>query len=197
VAIYLAQLRGTLAAGDIWMAGFHLQSDDFIDGVATLVADNIDTVWSGSFPSASNLSSVKVSEINEASGDVVNVAEAPVTGITYNVGGSLPPQTAVCVTLRPVSGTRTGRFYLPPTPIGESTNSGKMATTFRDALATKLQTFFQTSLGAASAPARVGIYSRKFHSFVGAEALDIGDVFDSQRRRRNKILESRIRKGLL
>ena len=74
--------------------------------------------------------------------------------------------------------------------------SGTFPISNRDTTATALQTLVQT-LGSRSSPARLGIWRQKTGSFVGSKGISIGNVWDTQRRRRNKLIESRITKLVL
>jgi len=197
VAIYLCTWRGTVGGGDIWQAGWHAQSDADVFQVATLVAAETPGLVTSIFPASSTWQGVRVAEINEANGDTVAVAEAALTGISYSSNGALPAEVAECVTIRPVTGLTTGRFYLPPIDNTSCTLAGQMTSTAQTTLADRLQTFFQTDLGGASSPLRLGIYSRKTHNYVGATSVQVGNVYDSQRRRRNKLVESRTTRSVL
>jgi hypothetical protein len=42
-----------------------------------------------------------------------------------------------------------------------------------------------------SAPSRLGIWRTGANTFVGSKGISVGDVIDTQRRRRNKAIESR------
>jgi len=197
VSIFYCVLRGNISAGDIWQCGFHAESDADVFQVATLVAGAVPALWQAKFPDETSVTGVRIAEINEATGDTVAVAEEAVTGVTYSTDGSMPAEVAMCVTIRPVTGLISGRMYLPPGINSQMTIQGNMNSTYQASVADALQTFFQDDLGSAPSPLRLGIYSRKNHNFVGATSIQLGNVYDSQRRRRNKLVESRLTRSVL
>jgi hypothetical protein len=96
----------------------------------------------------------------------------------------------MCVSVLPVSGITRGRFYLPPMNQGTTTGSGGIGSSAVTRHGTALKAFFD-DLGSDSEPARLGIWRTSSNSFVASKGLSIGNVWDTQRRRRNKILETR------
>jgi hypothetical protein len=83
-----------------------------------------------------------------------------------------------------------GRFYLP-LPMITPGSDGRIATGSRDPVVTAAAAFL-TALNAVSAGAKVGVYSRKSgaaaHRIV--TSMSVGRVLDTQRRRRNKLVEA-------
>lgn len=189
--------RGTIAGGDIWQAGWHAQTDDTLQSACDKIATHSKTLFDAMFTGTVVPQSVRLEEIEESSGDLVGVANQVIVAPTQVGVIQLPSEVAACVTIRPVAGLTTGRFYLPSFLYSDVTTNGLMLPAKQTAVADKLQTFFQTNLGTLAQPIRLGIYSRKTHNFVGAGSIELGNVYDSQRRRRNKLIEARLTRSVL
>lgn len=185
--------RGRLP-GDIWQFGFMLQYDGFASDLANTVASQWQAMLTPSLQADMNTGviwdSVVASQLTTGSGVVVESAEAPIGRAGTASVGMMPPQCSVCVTILGIGTTTKGRFYLPPFNQGCLTSAGRLATSKRDAWADALDGFFG-GLGGASSPARLGIWRTSSQSFIGAQGISIGDVIDTQRRRRNKLIEAR------
>jgi hypothetical protein len=194
MAFFRTNYRGRLP-GDIWQFGFVMQSDEGIDGLAdrmgSQMVSTLTATIRGYFGTGVVFDDVYVSEIAEGSGTVLNTAVQAVN-VAGTVGSAvLPPQTSVAVSILPLAGTQRGRFYLPPmAPVVLGTN-GRITSAVQTALADAFQGFF-SALGSAGAPARLGIWRTSGQSFAAARGIQVGDVIDTQRRRRNKLIESRV-----
>ena len=193
-----AIIRGRTAS-DVWMMSFALQSDEDLQLMTDAVKSAFDTYVTArvaDFHTSVKFDDVVCQELESGTGRVTDTAASVLTRAGSAAVTSLPPQNTLCVTVLPVAGVVTGRFYLPPMTSNALASDGRASITVRDNHATSLQTFFAT-LGARSSPARLGIWRSKTGSFVGSKGISVGDVFDTQRRRRNKLIESRITKLVL
>lgn len=190
-------LRGNIGGADVFQCGFHAETDADLTASATTVAAAIPALVASLWPASIVWKSVRANEINEASGAIVRVAEVVVPTTTASGALPLPAEVALCVTIRPVTGLIAGRFYLPSPSVGGLDANGNLTSAAQGVFADRLQVFFQTALGASSSPIRLGVYSRKNHNYVGAQSIEVGSVFDSQRRRRNKLVEIRLSRGIL
>lgn len=120
---------------------------------------------------------------------------------TPAAGGStsstLPPGVAEVVSLRTTSpGARgRGRMYLPAMHVGMVTATGRLGLTDQTSVATAMRDFFDTfnasplSLGAA-------VVSQAGSSVTAISAIRVGNVFDSQRRRRDDLTEVYVSEAL-
>jgi hypothetical protein len=109
-------------------------------------------------------------------------------------GSNTPPnQVALAVTLETGYArgpAHRGRFYLPM-PMTPLASDGRIATGSRDPVAATAATFL-AALNAVTANAKVGVFSRKA-GVAGHRAvtlMSVGRVLDTQRRRRNKLVEA-------
>lgn len=108
-----------------------------------------------------------------------------------NVAGSLPLQVSTVLSLRGVGASRSsrGRIYLPPLAKGTCGFDTLLVNSVRDSFVTAHKTYFDAVKTAAGAG--IGIWSRKNLGWTGAVKIDMGSVFDTQRRRRHKLVEAR------
>lgn len=193
MAFFRCSIRGKVP-GDIYQFGFVLQHDSDISGLAEMVSGAWTTAYGttqrADFNTGVTFDDVLVQELSEGTGAVVDAAVDNIgTAGTASVG-MLPPQASMCVSVLPVNGIVRGRFYLPPMNQGTTTASGGIGSSALTRHGTALQAFFN-DLGADSEPARLGIWRSTANQFVASKGISIGNVWDTQRRRRNKILESR------
>lgn len=106
------------------------------------------------------------------------------------VGNAMPGDVALVVSLRTATANRSGRgrFYLPQPAASQVQANGRV---LQDLVAD-----VNDSLSAAYASYVTGldrpvIYSRKDRQVRNIVSWDIGDLYDTQRRRQNKLLEVR------
>lgn len=124
-------------------------------------------------------------------GHIVETFERAVTPIPGDVGAHmLPHEVAIAVTLRTASASRSGRgrFYLPPVATGAVTTGGRLDASARPAIAGFSATYLSEDTG-------TGLFSVVASGTTGAlrpvTECQVGDVFDSQRRRRDQLVEVR------
>lgn len=106
-----------------------------------------------------------------------------------SASASLPPQLSVVGSMRTALATRAGRgrFYLPP--MAANVNSaGRVDGTVLTHIVNTLQDFLQSMATSLYPPV---IYHRASKTYTDVVSVDVGDVFDTQRRRRNKLIETR------
>lgn len=121
---------------------------------------------------------------------VASLSEAgPGAGVDTNP--ELPPQCSVVLSIRtPFAGASArGRSYLPaPSTIG-LTQLGRLSATFCNALVGAEDVLISAVNSAANSD--IGVYSRKNLAFLAANVIEVGDVVDTQRSRRNDLTETR------
>jgi hypothetical protein len=193
MAFFRTTIRGKVP-GDIYQFGFVLQHDSDIAGLAEMVAGAWTTAYGttqrADFNTGVTFDDVLVQELSAGTGTVIDAAVEPIgTAGTASVG-MLAPQTSMCVSVLPVTGVVRGRFYLPPMNQGATTATGQIGGSKVTVHGTALQAFFN-DLGGDSEPARLGIWRSTTNAFVASKGISIGNVWDTQRRRRNKLVEVR------
>jgi hypothetical protein len=215
-------ISGTCFAGqEEWSTGFYLGHDDqdALDP-GTTSASAIGALWTTFFTStqayvstAYKTSSVKVSLL-ELDGDVdlsaIDIYDypAPITGVSG--GAPLPPQITVAATLTSDNQrglASKGRMYLPGVNLPIFPTDPHFSPTEQGLMATALQTFVDGVNDEFNMPGRV-ILASKGNKVQGAGGPDdysyanginryvtglrIGNVYDTQRRRRNDLVEGYI-----
>lgn len=193
--LYEAQLRGTISAAEVfshslWLNATATEASDVATDVGAAWESQFAAQAAASWPDSTLWSTCYVSKVDLSTGVVLSTAQVDVTGVAGDSGNSLPPQCAIVCTLRTnLSGrSHRGRFYLPPAATGVVTNLGRLNSTAQANMADALQDFMTTVLGAGHTPV---VYSRVLHATTVITALDVGDVFDTQRRRRDSLSETR------
>lgn len=112
-------------------------------------------------------------------------------------GAMLPPETSICVSLMtPVLGRRgRGRFYLPPNASGcLASNDGSITSVYTGNVATAAATFVGDLV--ADPVSLIGVNvdpivtGAPFAKYGRIDQVRVGNVMDSQRRRRKSLVET-------
>jgi hypothetical protein len=215
-------ISGTCFGGlEEWSTGFYLGHDDenALDP-GTTSASAIAARWTTFFThnnayvsSAYKTNSVKVSLL-ELDGDVdlssIDIYDYPAAITGVNGGSPLPPQLALAATLTSDNQrglASKGRMYLPGVNLPMTATTPWIQPTEQGLMATKLQEFFNGVNDEFNLPGRVVLASKGHkvpgspdpddYSYTGGinryvTGLNIGNVYDTQRRRRGDLVESRI-----
>lgn len=202
---YKVVLAGEHISGDeIWSTSFALITDntvpdpDLIDGALDWLEEELGTRWGDL--GVSNQARLSLIKLNLIGPDGKYVDEANTffrdVNIVAGPAGSLPLQISTVVSLRTSArrGYAThGRMYLPYPP-GSSISNGRFGPTYTgdtaDAWATLFADFNDVLFGLSSSTA-VGIVSGVGEGTDRAVTrVLVGDVPDTQRRRRNALKET-------
>lgn len=198
---YHCNAEGHLPGGETFNFGVH------VSGVAG-AADDVLTAWTTALgqlmthdsglgntlqshiSSQVGIDDATVAELDPSSGRQITKVMAAATHAGTNVGEPLPPQVAAAVSLRTGLATKSGRgrMYLPPLAVGAALG-GEMITAAQEAIVGGAQTAL-TTMGTAGFAAV--IYHRELLGGTLVVRIDVGNIFDTQRRRRNKLVESRL-----
>ena len=198
--IYRVDIPGQLPSGEQFLFGFHASDLSSTDADAATDAE----AWLGGFMATSGgaaplfsastiFGPVKVSQIDAATDKVISSAFGTLTKAGTGTGSVLPPQVAVCVTLRTALAgpSNRGRFYLPATlDTTLESNTGRMAAASVTQLVGALGNAFTLYAGSPGTP-QVIVRSKTHHNAQNATRYEVGNVFDTQRRRRDKLFEVR------
>jgi len=198
MAFYTVVFRGQCGSGDIWNMGHSVTSDDDaagVGGAVTVAAAFLFPTGVHRFNDTVTVAGVRITERNVTTGVPAAAADASFTYTGSAAAGSaLPSEVALVLSQRTALVARRGRMYLPPLTSGVLTTQGRLATAQRDIWADAFQDYCQSLLAAVPSVTPV-VWKRPVGGAGGASAvvtsIDVGDVFDSQRRRRNKLVESR------
>lgn len=121
-----------------------------------------------------------------ASGQSLLTTPEPGSGATV----TLPPGVAEVLSLRtPIPGARgRGRMYLPALCVDEVTSAGRINTTARDVLVNAMAAFIDGwNDDLTTQP--VAVVSQAGSTVTTVNQIRMGNVFDSQRRRRDQLIE--------
>lgn len=208
-----------------WSTGFYVGSEagDAADP-GSVAASAIAGYWTTFFTSANAhiagtyvTNSVKVSQL-ETDGDVdldmIDIYDYPAAIAGVSGGAPLPPQITLAATLTSDAQrglASKGRMYLPGINLPVVPTDPRIAVVEQGQIATALKTFFDNVNASSDVPGQIILASkgRKFgdpgtpddFSYVGGvikyvTGCRLGNVYDTQRRRRNGIAESYINKVL-
>lgn len=192
MAIFRHVLSGT-TPGEIWSFTLHTEGSLDVDAAATAFTSASTAFWTGS------MDALFATDVVATQASTATLSEATGGQITRRITGlslpgtateeMLPFQVAVVVSLRSALATRSGRgrFYLPPLTTA-SLESGRLVETDQSAVANYASTYLQALDTAGLAPV---IWGRTSLTATPVTELDVGDVFDTQRRRRGSLIESR------
>jgi len=211
-------LSGTMfSAAEEWSTGFWMGEEGADASVPTqAMANAILPLWRTFFEAAQTkvhnqylTTQVKVAHINtNGTTDSANVVYAyPATELNGNDASSpYPPQCSMVVTLlsdRPRGLASKGRMYLPGY-VGAITGNGKVSSLQTGELATQFETFFNGIRAHADIPNTpilaakgTGLFPELTAQNDYIEKIKIGDVIDTQRRRRNGLAETYVLKTLV
>ena len=193
--VFQHRFSGTLAGGDTWMFTWWATSGSSIDGVHAAAVDWANAFWStGGFGATVavpvTLTTVTTVDVNVATNKQSARRDSALTLAGSNVSGSLPADVAIVVSLRTALANRSGRgrFYLPQPAVDQLDEAtGRIATAAVSAVLGALSTAW-TAYTPTGQPV---VYSRTLAATNPILSFDIGNLFDTQRRRESSMLEAR------
>lgn len=193
MALYQLQYQGSTAAGETWNFSWWGSALETIDSMSTIAQDWISTFWTGGYDAFVTpdvtVDAVNVREIVAGTGGQVRLREAALSLAGVSASPALPGDVAIVVSLRTDLANRRGRgrFYLPQPAENAVGDEGRIDGAAVTAILSALQSAWN---GTASSVDTV-VYSRTNRTFENVVTYNIGDLFDTQRRRENKLLENR------
>lgn len=190
---------GDIAQTSIWVQ--YTGAPTAAQALARFQTNVVDTIWpSGAggikaqFSAGVILTNVQTRVVNSSTGRVQSTAQAAYTRAGTSGGNPLPAEVSVVLSLRTgFSGASfRGRLYLPPPTISANNSNGRLDTTAQGVLVTSLAAaMVAMNADVTYGTADVVVWSRKLLIPTVVVSIDMGDVFDAQRRRRNSLVESR------
>jgi hypothetical protein len=199
MAIFLVRLEGALPSGETWNTGQHFSGGGDVSAVLDAVLTSADILWNGDggtinglagyYPSTITLATAVAYELNPATDKATDRDQ---TGLGFSgtaLDDPLPQEVAVVASLRsglPGPSGR-GRAYLPGPTVASVTATGRLDGVARNDFA-KAVAGYLTAM-------HTNLYLPVLHKHGSVDrtiiSVDVGDVFDAQRRRRDKLIESR------
>jgi hypothetical protein len=168
--------------------------DDALAFAETFHSDlSADSTFTDLYDSATVFAGYKVSTVDKATGNVISsaVGGSPFGG-THSLGVPLPPQLSVGVTLRTALAGRSdrGRFYMPAPVTTTVSTIGRIGGSTPLTMVTAISNAFADAITVSAALVLV-VYSRKLRATHLVNRVEVTDVFDTQRRRRDKLITTR------
>lgn len=192
MALFKHTLNGAFP-GEVWSFGLHTLGNVTTSFAETSWATAVGEFWTDAGPLFANevtTTTTSTAELDQLTGKQITRVETGSALAGTAVSESLPFQCAPAVSLRTNLATRAGRgrFYAPSLAV-EFMLAGKMT----DAARTALLNGAVGMIGALTAAGLdVVLYGRTSHATQSVTRVDVGNVIDTQRRRRNKLPEQRI-----
>lgn len=197
MALYRHVLNGTFP-GEVWSFGLHTNGAPSLSAAQTAWVDAVTAFWSTAFAGivAADVAAVQATtaELDQATGKQISKVENGVTLVGASTAEPLPFQCAPVVSFRTNLATRAGRgrIYAPSLAV-DQVAGGRLNATAQGVLADSAAAMLTTLSGAALSPV---LYSRTTKGIQAIVRLDVGDVIDTQRRRRNKLIEARVSRNV-
>lgn len=132
---------------------------------------------------------LSTASIDQATGGQISRLSDASILVGAAAGEMLPFQCATSVSFTTQLATRAGRgrFYLPPL-VATTLGAGRITTATAEGIAAAVNGLWA---GLAGAGLAINLYSRGAKTLTPVTGGSVGDVIDTQRRRRNKLIEAR------
>lgn len=193
------RVSGQWISGEIWNFGLHADSTRSVADTAAALAAAVTEAWSGSGTPTGALNTLygpdvvvteaSAAEILIASGSQQTKSTVPLNLPGVSAAAQLPPQVAVVVSKRTNVANRAGRgrFYLPAMTVN-AVDGGRLAIASRDLVLNAVERMVTSLKGAQVFPV---LWPQGALNGTPITSWGVGDVFDTQRRRRNALVEAR------
>lgn len=193
--VYQHRFSGVLAGGDRWMFTWWATSGSSIGTIHAAGVDWANSWWTtGGYGThvapAVTLESVTTVNVDQATGKQSQRMDSSLSLVGSNASGSLPADVSIVCSLRTALANRSGRgrFYLPQPAVDQlDETDGRIAAAAVSGILNSISTAF-TAYVPTGTPV---IYSRTLRATNPVTSFDIGNLFDTQRRRESSMLESR------
>lgn len=193
MALFRHTASGTVIGGD-WSFTLHTEGVISVGDANTAWSTALTAGWVGSnvvediYASDTIMDTASTASINPATDKQLTRVTATVSHAGSITGNPLPYQVAVVISLQSDTATRAGRgrLYLPAPDVSMCVD-GKLSSTALTNIDGGFTALFDSLNTSGLTPV---IRNRTAHSSITITAARVGSVFDTQRRRRNKIPET-------
>lgn len=193
MALFRHTVSGTFP-GEAWSFGIHTLGNLTTSAANAAWVSAFGAFWTGNADALMTaditVTEIATAELDQATGKQLTKVSTGSSLVGISAGEPLPFQCAPVVSLRTNLATRAGRgrFYAPAVAVSHVVN-GRLTSAAQNALLAggvdMITTFSGAGLDAV-------LYSRTTHATQSIVRIDVGDVIDTQRRRRNKLAENRV-----
>lgn len=192
MALFRHTVSGTFP-GETWSFGLHTLGNITVSAAETAWSNAVQAFWDDVTLLIAGdvaVTETTTAELDQPTGKQLTRVASPSSLVGTNAGESLPFQCAPVVSLRTALATRAGRgrFYAPSLAV-DQVAAGKMVSLAQTGLLNGGVAMVQALTAAGLTTV---LYSRTTHNTQEVTSVDVGDVIDTQRRRRNKLTEARV-----
>jgi len=190
MALYRMVASGT-TPGESWSFTLHAEGSLSTADAATAFGDALTAAWAGGMDDVTtadvDCTLASVAALDPATDGQLTRVEVVLALTGVAAGEMLPYQCATVISLLTDSATRhgRGRFYLPPLATG-TVDGGLISAAAITSLDTAWTAFFDSLNTDGLNPV---VRNRTGHISTPVTSARVGNVFDTQRRRRNKLVE--------
>lgn len=201
MTFFRARFGGDVGVGsEIWRCDLMIRSaTSDIDDITTAVTAGLTLAWTGGtgvptsldglYSAGTTLAFLEVNQLVPGTGRnaAQRVGSIALPGVA--VDDPLPPQCAIVVSHRTTVPTRAGRgrIYLPATSLATAV-AGELDSAIPAVIANCMVHAYRAINAGGNA---VVVYHRSTDTADDIVSIDVGSVFDTQRRRRNSLSETR------
>lgn len=193
MALYRHVVTG-ISPGESWSFTLHTEGTASLEAANTAWHDAVVALWTGQLDALVSpditVTEVSTAELGLDTGMQLTrvIDDVSLPGVA--TGAMLPFQCAAAVSFRTQFATRwgRGRLYLPPLS-ADVLSAGRLSASAQGTILAAMQAAFTALQGDGLNPV---IWSRTKLTTYPIVSIDVGDVIDTQRRRRNKLVEERV-----
>jgi hypothetical protein len=204
MTIYVGSVIGDLPSSDVFQFGIHMDDSGALSLslVDTALRAAVGILFNGNggtlvglkaqYVPTTVVQTVRTASLSATTGKQVDALQAALSiPGTHAATATLPQEVCIGVTTRGASTNRRsrGRFYMPATATDTATTAGRLASATQTLFVNHVQGFLQRLVTGGVTPV---IYHRDLLTATPITRIDVGDVFDAQRRRRDKLVEVRV-----
>ena len=192
MAVFRHVMLGT-TPGEEWSCTLYTTGSNTLSSAQTAWEAAVTALWTGELDAVVT-ADVAVTEVSTASIDPATgrqmsrlIDDVSLPGVA--AGEMLPFQCASSVSWRTALATRAGRgrIYLPPLAVS-TVDTGRLSSAAVTAIVGAVEAFWGSLDGDGLAPI---LFGRTTFTQTPITGADVGNVIDTQRRRRNKLIEVR------
>lgn len=199
MTVFRHRATGThTGGGEQWTFGLYSEGTGTVDEAESAWDSGVTSFFTSmgaAIPSTVSVLTTSTASIDETTGAQITRRELANAAAGTGTAESLPFQVTPVVSLRTLLATRAGRgrFYAPSLGV-DQISGGRMLPAARTALADAALAMLQQLMISGLIPVifhRTASAGVEQFSRTQIVSLDVGDVLDTQRRRRNALIESR------